>query len=90
MSNLIDQIYDQFTEDQLDNYETLVGDAINNGIPRQMIYQYFLQAAYATLEQLGDTGLSQDQQNQVAVQVAHKLYMRSTENHGKSDDNSST
>lgn len=88
MNNLIDQLYGQFTEDQLNQYEELVGDALSNGMPPQMVYQYFLQATYAALEQLGDVGLSQNQQNQVAVQVAHKLYMRAT-GHGKGDDNSS-
>lgn len=88
MNNLIDQLYGQFSEDQLDQYEALVGEALSKGLPPQMVYQYFLQATYAALEQLGNVGLNQQQQNQVAVQVAHKLYMRAT-GHGKGDNNSS-
>lgn len=88
MNTLIDRLYGQFSEDQLDQYEALVGEALSKGLPPQMVYQYFLQATYAALEQLGDVGLSQQQQNQVAVQVAHKLYVRAT-GYGKGDDNSS-
>lgn len=88
MSNLTDKIYSQFTEEQLNSYQEQVAAAIARGVPKQMIFQYFLQAAYATLEELGpETGLNNDQQNQVAINIAHKLYMRATQHERESNDN---
>lgn len=90
MSNLIDKIYGQFTEEQLNGYQEQVTAALNRGIPKQMVFQYFLQAAYATLEELGEgLQLTQEEQNEIAVGIAHKLYMRATQDGTQSDDNSS-
>ena len=89
MTNLTDRLLEQFTEEQLNSYQVAVAEALGRGIPKQMIYQYFLQAAYATLEELGaELALSPEDQNQVAIEVAHKLYMRTTSN-GTGDDNGS-
>jgi hypothetical protein len=88
VSNLIEQIYGQFTEEQLNNYQEQVTAAVAKGIPKQMIFQYFLQAAYATLEELGPkTGLNNDQQNQVALDIAHKLYIRASQNVSSQSNN---
>lgn len=91
MTNLTDRIYAQFTDEQLESYQSAVAEALSRGVPKQMVYQYFLQAAYATLEELGpETGLNNDQLNQTAVEIAHKLYMRATQNDGaEGNDNSS-
>lgn len=87
--SLTDRIYSQFTEEQLQSYRDAVTAALARGIPKQMVYQYFLQAAYATLEELGaETGLNQDQLNQTAVEIAHKLYMRATQDDSEGNDNS--
>lgn len=91
MSHLTDKIYSQFTEEQLNGYQEQVTAALERGIPKQMIFQYFLQAAYATLEEVTrEFHLPQDMQNQVAVEIAHKLYMRATQDGTQSDDNSSS
>lgn len=90
MSSLTNKIYNSFTEEQLSNYQEQVTAALERGVPKQMIFQYFLQAAYATLEELGEgLQLTQAEQNEIAVGIAHKLYMRATQDGTQSDDNSS-
>lgn len=89
MTNLTNRVYDSFSEEQLQFYQDAAIAAIARGIPKQMIYQHFLQSAYAVLEELESyTTLSQEQLNQTAVEIAHRLFMRATQHDSKSNDNS--
>lgn len=91
MNSLTDRLYQQVTDEQKLAYREAALSAIGRGIPKQMIYQYFLQSAYATLEELGsETGLNPDELNQVAVEIAHKLYVGATRDDSESNDNSNT